>query len=244
MSTIAAAYRSSRHSSGRFLLGILFALIAVAAGWMYFAWNWSYAQGERAGWVQKFSEKGWLCKTWEGEVALVAMPGAIPEKFNFTVLNDEVAAKINRYMGRRVAMHYEQKVGLPTSCFGETRYYVTEVKPVDDGPNPQGMPSFAPGAPAQPGQPTAPGVTAPAVPGAVAPTPGLPSVPAPAPAAPAAAAPPAPAQYAPAPQYAPQSYPAQPPQPGQPAAAPQYPQQAPAPAPYPLQSTPGAPVSR
>lgn len=154
MSTPAQASRPSRFSFGRFLLGALFTLLLLGAGWMYFAWNWSYSQGERAGWVQKFSEKGWLCKTWEGEVALVSMPGAIPEKFEFTVMNDEVAKEINRFIGRRVSMHYEQKVGLPTTCFGETRHYVTKVHLVEDGANPQGIPnSGAVGVPAPVPQP-------------------------------------------------------------------------------------------
>lgn len=191
MSTPAKAPRPSRFSFGRFLLGALFALIALGALWMYFAWNWSFSKGERAGWVQKFSNKGVFCKTWEGEIALVAMPGAIPEKFEFTVLDDAVAEKINRQMGRRVSLSYEQKIGLPTSCFGETRYYVTNVVSVDDGPNPQGMPSHG-GMTPQPMQQQVPVVPAPAVgapaapvavqPAPAQPTPGLPSVPATAPA--------------------------------------------------------------
>jgi hypothetical protein len=111
------------------------------------------------------------------------MPGAIPEKFEFTVLNDEVAKEINRHMGRRVSMHYEQKVGLPTSCFGETRYYVTRVSSVDDGMNPQGIPG-QPGMTQQPAQPAPAPAQLPA-PGSqpmTAPTsPGLPSVPVPVP---------------------------------------------------------------
>jgi hypothetical protein len=90
--------------------------------------QWTYSTGERAGWVQKLSRKGWVCKTWEGELALVSLPGASPEKFFFTVRDDQVAEKINVMMGRRVALHYEEKVGLPTSCFGETRHYVTGVR--------------------------------------------------------------------------------------------------------------------
>ena len=195
---------------------------------MYFAWNWSYSQGERAGWVQKFSQKGWLCKTWEGEVALVSMPGAIPEKFEFTVMNDEVAKEINRFIGRRVSMHYEQKVGLPTTCFGETRYYVTRVSLVDDGANPQGIPNAggvsmpAPVPQPMPGQPSMQGQqpmpvqpqmqvqqpvqqqvqpqmpVQPAAPAQA--TPGLPSVPAPMPApSPMQQGAPVPAPVAPAP---------------------------------------------
>ena len=107
-------------------------LIALVAAYFTAMVRWSYSTGDRAGWVQKLSHKGWLCKTWEGELALVSMPGAPVEKFNFTVFDEKVAADINRHIGKRVALHYEQKVGLPTSCFGDTRYYVISVVPVED----------------------------------------------------------------------------------------------------------------
>lgn len=109
--------------------------------------SWSYSDGERAGWLQKLSRKGWLCKTWEGELSMVAMPGAAPEKFVFTVRDDAVAAQINAAMGQRVSLHYEEKVGLPTSCFGETRHFVTAVRVTEQvplAPNlsvPQGAPA-------------------------------------------------------------------------------------------------------
>lgn len=109
-----------------FLVLLLLAMLAAA----YFAvvLNWSYSSGERAGWIQKLSEKGWICKTWEGELALVSLPGSSTvEKFLFTVRDDRVAAEIAKVMGRRVTLHYEEKVGLPTSCFGDTRHFVTKV---------------------------------------------------------------------------------------------------------------------
>ncbi len=101
---------------------------------LYFAvvTQWSYSTGERAGWVQKLSKKGWICKTWEGELSMVSTPGAVPEKFQFTVRSDQVAADINAVMGKRVALHYEEKVGLPTSCFGDTRHFVTAVRVQDE----------------------------------------------------------------------------------------------------------------
>ncbi|RZJ05663.1 MAG: hypothetical protein EOP39_19900 [Rubrivivax sp.] len=109
------------------------ALLLLIAAWFFFAWRWSYSDGERAGWVQKFSRKGWVCKTWEGEQALVSLPGtASVEKFYFTVHDEATAQAINKVMGRRVNLHYEEKVGLPGSCFGETRYFVTAVTPVDE----------------------------------------------------------------------------------------------------------------
>jgi hypothetical protein len=115
------------------LIGLVLVLGALAV-YFWLALSWSYAAGERAGWVQKFSLKGWICKTWEGEMAMVSMPGTTTEKFPFTVREDAVAQAINRLMGRRVTLHYEQKVGLPTTCFGETRYYVTKVTLVEEIP--------------------------------------------------------------------------------------------------------------
>ncbi len=111
-----------------------FVLLALPALYFWIALSWSYSSGERAGWVQKLSKKGWLCKTWEGELALVSMPGAAPEKFEFTVHDDAVAERITAAMGQRVALHYEQKKGLPTTCFGDTRYFVTEVKVAEQVP--------------------------------------------------------------------------------------------------------------
>jgi len=112
-------------------------LAALVAGYFAVVLNWNYSAGERAGWVQKFSRKGWICKTWEGELALVSLPGSSVEKFYFTVRDEAVAEKINKVMGRRVSLQYEEKVGLPTSCFGETRYYVintTETADIPLGP--------------------------------------------------------------------------------------------------------------
>ena len=154
------------------------AVVVVVAGYGLVIWLFSYSSGERAGWVQKFSNKGWLCKTWEGEMAMVSMPGSTAEKFLFTVWDDETAAQINKVMGKRVSLHYEEKVGIPTSCFGETRYYVTQVKVVEEIP-------LAPGVvvPTKPAEPAAPAAAAPAAPAAPA-GPAAPAAPS-APAAPA-----------------------------------------------------------
>ena len=114
------------------VLIVLVVIVALVAGYFWAMLSWSYSSGERAGWVQKFSRKGWVCKTWEGEMAMVSMPGAATEKFPFTVTSDDVVEQINRLMGRRVTLHYEQKVGLPTTCFGETRHYVTKITLVDE----------------------------------------------------------------------------------------------------------------
>lgn len=119
----------------------LMILILVVAGLLFAAYiwamlNWSYSSGERAGWVQKLSNKGYICKTWEGEMALVSLPGSMPEKFIFTVLDDKAAEKLHSLMGKRVSLHYEQHIWLPTSCFGETGYFVTDAKIIDETPAP------------------------------------------------------------------------------------------------------------
>ena len=117
------------------VLAVLAAVLILAVSlWFWFALSWSYSTGERAGWVQKLSHKGWLCKTWEGELALVSMPGSAVEKFYFTVREEAVAQQIMKVMGKRVSLHYEEKVGLPTTCFGETRHFVTKVEIAADIP--------------------------------------------------------------------------------------------------------------
>ncbi len=132
-----------------FLLLLLVALLVVGYFWLVL--KWSYSTGERAGYVQKFSKKGWVCKTWEGELALLTLPGGATEKFYFTVNDDRVAQEIKQAMGTRVALHYEEKVGLPTSCFGDTRYFVT--KAVGSADNPLGNATPAGVAPAPPTTP-------------------------------------------------------------------------------------------
>jgi hypothetical protein len=110
------------------VLGLIIVVSAIFTAYTWAALSWSYAEGERAGFMQKLSKKGWVCKTWEGELSLVALPGAAPEKFLFSVRDDAVAAKINQQVGQRVALTYEQHIGLPTTCFGDTEYFVTAVK--------------------------------------------------------------------------------------------------------------------
>ncbi len=102
---------------------------ALLALWTAITMAYSYSSGERVGYVQKFSQKGWLCKTWEGELAMSNVPGQVPEKFYFTVRDDSVAKAIQAAEGGRVAIHYDQHVGVPFSCIGETEYFVDGVRP-------------------------------------------------------------------------------------------------------------------
>lgn len=113
------------------ILIIVLVVIALAAAWTWLSLRWSYASGERVGVVQKLSKKGWICKTWEGELNMVVLPGAIPEKFDFTVRDDAVAEAINRVAGKRVSLQYEEHRFIPTTCFGDTSHFVTGVKALE-----------------------------------------------------------------------------------------------------------------
>lgn len=112
----------------KLLVSVLALLVVAAVGWTWLTLHWSYSTGERAGYVQKLSRKGWLCKTWEGEMAMVSIPGTMSEKFAFSVRDDAVAASVNASVGRRVALSYEQHKWVPSSCFGETEYFITGVR--------------------------------------------------------------------------------------------------------------------
>jgi len=120
--------------AGAILASIIVAAAVLCALYLWIVLHWSYSEGERAGYLQKLSKKGWLCKTWEGEILLSSMPGAIPERFAFTVRDPAVVKQLQNAMGQRVQLSYSQHVGVPTTCFGDTGYYVD--KAVVAGSNP------------------------------------------------------------------------------------------------------------
>ncbi|HXU32444.1 MAG TPA: hypothetical protein VN851_17900 [Thermoanaerobaculia bacterium] len=123
-----------RRRGRRFGCAAAVLLLLVAGGFVLYVWvalSFNFSEGERAGYVQKFSKKGWVCKTWEGELAMVSLPGTLAETFRFSVRDDKVAEVINASVGRRVALSYEQHKGIPTDCFGETEYFVTGAKVVE-----------------------------------------------------------------------------------------------------------------
>jgi hypothetical protein len=125
---IPAALR--RHGLVASLVAVIVFPAIIFALWVSITLHFTYSKGERAGFLQKVSQRGWLCKTWEGELQLVAIPGAAPEKFIFTTRSDSVAAALNALNGQHVVLDYQQHKGVPGSCFGDTEYFVTGVRPV------------------------------------------------------------------------------------------------------------------
>jgi hypothetical protein len=112
-------------------VGIVLVPVAVFIAYTWITLHWSFSKGERVGYIQKLSRSGWICKTWEGEMAMVTMPGAIPDKFLFSVRDEKVAELINKFAGKRVSLVYEQHKGVPTSCFGDTEYFIVDAKTIE-----------------------------------------------------------------------------------------------------------------
>lgn len=113
-------------------IAAIIAPVLVFAAWSAVTLSYTYSTGYRAGYVQKISKKGWICPTWEGELQMVNIPGAAPERWAFSVRDDIVASAVQASIGHRVALEYEEHRGVPSSCFGETQYFVVGVRQVAD----------------------------------------------------------------------------------------------------------------
>lgn len=120
--------RGSRRWIGIALLLLIVLPLAGFAAWTWGTLHWSYSTGERVGYIQKLSKKGWACKTWEGELAMTTLPGTAPQIFAFSVRDEGVAKSLQEVAGRRVALTYNQHRGVPSACFGETEYFISGVK--------------------------------------------------------------------------------------------------------------------
>jgi len=127
MSTSTAEVVVKPRRRGRWLWKLLAMIIIVFSAYTWFTLWWSYSNGERVGTLQKMSRKGWLCKTHEGELALYLVPGFAPQLWYFTVRDDVVAAQLDTLVGKRVRLHYSEHRGVPSSCFGDTPYFVESV---------------------------------------------------------------------------------------------------------------------
>jgi hypothetical protein len=108
---------------GRILIMLLVVGLLLTVAWTWFSLSWSYSEGERAGVLQKFSRKGWLCKTYEGELALYVVGGVAPQIWHFSTRDAELAKKLTTAVGEQIRLHYTEHRGVPTSCFAETPYF-------------------------------------------------------------------------------------------------------------------------
>jgi hypothetical protein len=139
----ASAAAPARRSFRTYLWGGLAVVLLLFLSYTWLMLTWSYSDGERAGVLQKFSKRGWVCKTYEGELAMYVVGGIAPQIWPFSVRDPEVVQQLHGAVGQQVRLHYAEHRGLPTNCFGETDYFVTRVEVV-------GPPPFLQPAPAQP----------------------------------------------------------------------------------------------
>lgn len=106
------------------LLVVPFVLFSLYLGLML---SWSYSDGDRAGVLQKFSRRGWFCKTFEGELAMTTAPGVAPTIWDFSARDGTIIPKLKAAIGKRVVVHYTEHRGIPTACFGQTSYFADSV---------------------------------------------------------------------------------------------------------------------
>jgi hypothetical protein len=112
-----------RFRFGRILLWLTLIVVAAIGLWTAFTLSWAYSEGDRAGVLQKFSRKGWLCKTYEGELALYIVGGVAPQIWQFSTRDEELAKKLASAVGKNIQLHYTEHRGVPTQCFAETPYF-------------------------------------------------------------------------------------------------------------------------
>jgi hypothetical protein len=123
-----------RSRGGRWFVVLLLLIIVGTGLWTWLTLAWAYSDGERAGVLQKFSRRGWVCKTREGELAQYVVAGVSPQIWQFSVRDPKVGAQLDKMVGRKVQLHYTEHAGVPSSCFADTRYFVDRVTVVDNGP--------------------------------------------------------------------------------------------------------------
>jgi hypothetical protein len=165
--------------AGRGLRYVLLLFLLVIAGlslWTWLTLSWAYSDGTRAGILQKFSHRGWLCKTQEGDLVLAQFPvaGVTPQIWQFSVRDAGVGAQLEKAVGARVQLHYTEHPGMPSTCFADTRFFVDRVTVIDENPVGTGSATGAPssGAPAAtPARPLTPGPPPTAPPAATPPNP-------------------------------------------------------------------------
>src|SRR5688500_17861800 len=92
----------------RFALVLAALVVMIVAGWTWLTLSWSFSVGERAGVLQKFSRKGWICKTYEGEVAQYVVGGVAPQIWYFSVRDDAVAQQLFKVVGQNMQLRYRE----------------------------------------------------------------------------------------------------------------------------------------
>ncbi len=122
--------------TGRKVLLIILAVLILATAIAFLVFNFTYSEGSRAGVVIKFSKRGYVMKTYEGELNMGGM-GNIPNTaqmnmiWNFSVKDKTVADKLMELEGRKVSLHYKEIIqNMPWQ--GDTKYFVDGVEVIKE----------------------------------------------------------------------------------------------------------------
>jgi hypothetical protein len=116
------------------LWGIALAPVLLFVLYTVFTMTFAYSEGYRAGVLLKFSRKGWVCKTYEGELAQFVVAGVSPSIFEFSVRRGDVALQLDSLIGQKVRLHYREHRGVPTTCFAMTNHWVDSASVIEGGP--------------------------------------------------------------------------------------------------------------
>ena len=122
---------TGRRRFGKIGLILLAVLILAPVLWTWFSLSWAYSEGERAGILQKFSKKGWICKTYEGELALYIVGGVAPQIWYFSTRDEDLARELSQAVGQQIRLHYSEHRGVPTNCFAETPHFAQSFQRID-----------------------------------------------------------------------------------------------------------------
>jgi hypothetical protein len=111
---------------------LLFLIVIIAGVFIYWKFFYTYSEGYRAGLLQKFSNKGTIFKTYEGEMILSSVSSSrdialASEKFLFTVTNKTLIREFDTLQGEMVIVHYRQK-NAAVFWRGDSQYLVDSVK--------------------------------------------------------------------------------------------------------------------
>jgi len=126
-----AEHVTGRRRFGKIGLILLAVLILAPILWTWFSLSWAYSEGERAGILQKFSKKGWICKTYEGELALYIVGGVAPQIWYFSTRDEDLARELSQAVGQQIRLHYSEHRGVPTNCFAETPHFAQSFQRID-----------------------------------------------------------------------------------------------------------------
>ncbi|WP_074410147.1 MULTISPECIES: 6-phosphogluconate dehydrogenase [Aquimarina] len=108
------------------ILAILIIVILVLfAAWYAFIYYASYSEGTRSGELIKFSNKGVVFKTWEGEISQ-GISGAQIFSFSVESQKEDIIKKLEKFQGRYVKLKYKERFA-KVSWLGDTKYFVIDV---------------------------------------------------------------------------------------------------------------------